>query len=143
VLAEMGSRLDLPVTVPQGRPDLPVTVPHGRPDLPVTVPKRPTRLRLADFLRRRRQLVEIRKAEKVRRHNAGQDEIVEDIEAMIDLPSARIDDSPVSRHTPTIAANGGARAASGAVGERSARRFTSLHSRSRGVFRRCRGCASA
>ena len=70
VLAEMGTRLDLPVTVPTS----------------------PARLRLADFLRRRRQLVEIRKAEKVRRHSAGQDEIAEDIEAMIDLLSARIDD---------------------------------------------------
>jgi transposase len=69
VLAEMGARLDLPVTVPTS----------------------PSRLRLADFLRRRRQLVEIRKAEKVRRHSAGQDEIVEEIEAMIDLLSARID----------------------------------------------------
>lgn len=69
VLAEMGARLDLPVTVPSG----------------------PARLRLADFLRRRRQLVEIRKAEKVRRHSAGQDEIAEEIEAMIDLLSARID----------------------------------------------------
>jgi len=43
-------------------------------------------------LRRRRQLARIRKAEKVRRHSAGQDEIIEDIEAMIDHLSARIDD---------------------------------------------------
>jgi len=69
VLAEMGTRLDLPVTVPSG----------------------PARLRLAHFLGRRRQLVEIRKAEKARRHSAGQDEIAEEIETMIDLLSARID----------------------------------------------------
>ena len=42
-------------------------------------------MRLADFLRRRRQLVEARKADKVRRHNAGQREILRDIESMIAL----------------------------------------------------------
>jgi transposase len=71
VLAEMGSRLPLEATTP--------------PD--------PDRVRLADFLRRRRQLVETRKAEKVRRHNAGR-EILRDIESMIallDRRSAKLD----------------------------------------------------
>jgi transposase len=49
VLAQMGARLDLPVT--------------SSPD--------PARRMLADHLRRRRQLVDMRKAEKVRRHSAG------------------------------------------------------------------------
>jgi transposase len=69
VLAEMGSRLPLEATTP--------------PDA--------VRVRLADFLRRRRQLVEIRKAEKVRRHNAGQQEILRDIESMIALLDRRIE----------------------------------------------------
>jgi transposase len=59
-------------------------------DLPITVPSSPARSRLSDFLRRRRQLVEIRKAEKTRRHNAGQDEIALQIEAMIDLLTRQI-----------------------------------------------------
>jgi transposase len=69
VLAEMGSRLPLEATAP--------------PD--------PDRARLADFLRRRRQLVEVRKAEKVRRHSAGQREILRDIESMIALLDRRIE----------------------------------------------------
>jgi transposase len=69
VLAEMGSRLPLEATTP--------------PD--------PDRVRLADFLRRRRQLVGTRKAEKVRRHNAGQREILRDIESMIALLDRRIE----------------------------------------------------
>ena len=69
VLAEMGSRLPLETTTP--------------PDA--------DRVRLADFLRRRRQLVETRKAEKVRRHNAGQREILRDIESMIVLLDRRIE----------------------------------------------------
>jgi transposase len=68
VLAEMGSRLPLAATTPP----------------------EPDRVQLADFLRRRRQLVEIRKAEKVRRHNAGQREILRDIESMIALLDRRI-----------------------------------------------------
>ena len=68
VLAEMGSRLPLKATTP--------------PD--------PDRVRLADFLRRRRQLVETRKAEKVRRHSSGQREILRDIESMIALLDRRI-----------------------------------------------------
>lgn len=68
VLAEMGQRLPLQVTAP--------------PD--------PERVRLADFLRRRRQLVEMRKAEKVRRPSAGQAEILREIEAMIALLDRRI-----------------------------------------------------
>jgi len=70
VLAEMGSRLSLPVTAPASL----------------------ARVRLADFLRRRRQLVEMRKAEKLRRHSAGQAEIAEAIEAMIALLSAQVAD---------------------------------------------------
>ena len=69
VLAEMGRRLPLEATVP--------------PD--------PARLRLADFLRRRKQLVEFRKAEKVRRHSAGQPDILREIDTMIALLSRRID----------------------------------------------------
>ncbi len=68
VLAEMGRRLPLAVTAP--------------PD--------PVRTRLADFLRRRKQLVEMRKAEKMRRHNAGQPEIRRGIEAMIALLDRRV-----------------------------------------------------
>ena len=59
-------------------------------DLPITRPSSPARIRLSDFLRRRRQLVDIRKAEKTRRHNAGQDEIATQIEAMIDLLTRQI-----------------------------------------------------
>ena len=68
VLAEMGQRLALAVTVP--------------PD--------PDRVRLADLLRRRKQLVEMRKAEKVRRHSAGQADMLRDIEAMISLLDRRV-----------------------------------------------------
>ncbi|MCZ4260548.1 transposase, partial [Limimaricola sp. G21655-S1] len=42
------------------------------------------------FLRRRRQLVEMRKAEKVRRHSAGQPAILREIETMIALLDRRI-----------------------------------------------------
>lgn len=59
-------------------------------DLTVTVPLSPVRTRLSDFLRRRRQLVEMRKAEKLHRHSAGQDEIRDDIEAMINLLTDQI-----------------------------------------------------
>ena len=68
VLAEMGQRLDLEVTTP--------------PD--------PARVRLADLLRRRKQLVEMRKAEKVRRHSAGQPDMLRDIEVMIRLLDRRV-----------------------------------------------------
>lgn len=69
VLAEMGARLPLETTVP--------------PD--------PARVRLADFLRRRKQLVEARKAEKNRRHGAGQPEILRDIESMIAILDRRVE----------------------------------------------------
>ena len=69
VLAEMGQRLDLTSAAPL--------------DL--------DRLRLADLLRRRNQLVEMRKAEKVRRHDAGQADILADIEEMIALLTRRIE----------------------------------------------------
>ncbi len=49
------------------------------------------RSRLADFLRRRKQLVETRKAEKLRRHSAGQPELLRDIDTMIVILSRRID----------------------------------------------------
>ncbi len=52
-------------------------------DLPATIPLSPARSRLADFLRRRRQLVDMRKAEKLHRHSAGQPEIAQAIETMI------------------------------------------------------------
>lgn len=70
ILAEMGRMLPLEATAP--------------PD--------PDRVRLADFLRRRKQLVEMRKAEKVRRHNAGQPAILREIETMIALLEQRIAD---------------------------------------------------
>ena len=53
VLAEMGARLPLPRTAPSW----------------------PVRAKLACLLRRRRQLVEMRKAERMRRHDAGRAEI--------------------------------------------------------------------
>lgn len=46
-------------------------------------PPSPERLRLGDLLRRRTQLVEMRKAEKVRRHDAGQPDILAGIERAI------------------------------------------------------------
>lgn len=58
--------------------------------LEVTAPPHPDRARLSDFLRRRRQLVEMRKAEKVRRHSAGQPAILREIETMIALLDRRI-----------------------------------------------------
>jgi len=59
-------------------------------NLPATIPLSPARSHLADFLRRRRQLVDMRKAEKLHRHNAGQPEIAQAIKAMIDLLSQQI-----------------------------------------------------
>jgi len=60
--------------------------------LAITVPRTAVRSRLTDFLRRRRQLVEMRKAEKLHRHSAGQDEIATAIEAMIKLLTRQIAD---------------------------------------------------
>lgn len=59
-------------------------------DLPVTRPISPARATLADFLRRRRQLVDMRKAEKLRLHSAGHDDIAEQIDTMIALLSTQI-----------------------------------------------------
>ncbi|MDR6144240.1 transposase [Sphingomonas sp. SORGH_AS870] len=59
-------------------------------DLPATIPLSPTRSRLADFVRRRRQLVDMRKAEKLHRHSTGQPDIAQAIEAMIDLLGQQI-----------------------------------------------------
>jgi len=56
-----------------------------------STPPSPERVRLADLLRRRSQLVEMRKAEKLRRHDAGQPEILADIEEMIARLTQRID----------------------------------------------------
>ncbi|MFG1477928.1 transposase [Xanthobacter sp. V4C-4] len=53
--------------------------------LPVTVPVSAARVQLSVFLRRRRPWVEMRKAEKLRRHSAGQDEIAAQIATMIVL----------------------------------------------------------
>lgn len=69
VLAQMGQRLPLTITEPQ----------------------EPARKRLADFLRRRKQLVEARKAEKLRRHSAGQPELLGDIDSMIAILNRRIE----------------------------------------------------
>lgn len=87
VLAEMGRRLPLEAS----------PAPH------------PDRVRLADFLRRRRQLVEARKAEKNRRHDAGQPEILRDIESMIALLDRRIEKldrqiAAIIESTPALAA---------------------------------------
>ena len=60
-------------------------------ELEVTTPPSPERVRLADLLRRRNQLVEMRKAEKVRRHDAGQPDILADIEEMIAHFTRRIE----------------------------------------------------
>jgi len=70
VLAEMGQRLSLPLT-----------------KLPS-----PARQRLADLLRRRKQIVVMRQAEKLRLYSAGQDDIASDINEMIDVFSRRIAD---------------------------------------------------
>ncbi|MET3436795.1 transposase [Sphingomonas sp. 1185] len=59
-------------------------------NLPATIPLSPARSRLANFLRRRKQLVDMRKAKKLHRHSAGQPEIAQAIEAMIDLLSQQI-----------------------------------------------------
>jgi transposase len=59
-------------------------------DLPVTIPVSAARARLSDYLRRRRQLVDMRKAEKLHRHSAGQEDIRTAIEAMIDLLASQI-----------------------------------------------------
>ena len=67
-LAQMGRTLSLPVTVPVGA----------------------ARVQLSVFLRRRRPWVEMRKAEKLRRHSAGQDEIAAQIATMIVLLSGQI-----------------------------------------------------
>lgn len=60
-------------------------------EVEATTPPSPERVRLADFLRRRSQLVEMRKAEKVRRHDAGQPDILADIEELIALLTQRIE----------------------------------------------------
>ncbi|RVT86552.1 transposase [Rhodobacteraceae bacterium CCMM004] len=51
--------------------------------LDATAPPDPHRVRLADSVRRRWHLVEMRKAERVRRHTAGQPSIIEKTETMI------------------------------------------------------------
>ncbi|MDQ1159612.1 transposase [Sphingomonas sp. SORGH_AS 950] len=61
-------------------------------DLPATISLSPTRMRLADFLRRRRHLIEMRKAEKLHRHSAGQPEIAQAIKSMITLLGQQIAD---------------------------------------------------
>lgn len=65
-------------------------------DLPATIPLSPARSRLAHFLRRRRQLVDMRKAEKLHRHSAGQPEITQAIETMISLLGQQI--AELDRH---------------------------------------------
>jgi len=72
-------------------------------DLPATVPLSPERSRLADFLRRRRQLVDMRKAEKLHRHSAGQPEIAAAIEAMIELLDRQI--THLDRHIASLIAD--------------------------------------
>lgn len=67
VLAEIGRRMPLTLTAP--------------PD--------PARARPADPLRWRRQLLEMRKAEKLHRHWAGQPTILREIEAIITVLSRR------------------------------------------------------
>ena len=60
--------------------------------LEAAAPPDPDCVRLADFLRRRKRLVEMRKAGKGRRHNAGQPAILREIEAMIALLDQRVAD---------------------------------------------------
>jgi len=62
--------------------------------LPLALTSLPSqaRLRLADLLRRRKQLVAMRKAEKLRRHSAGQEDIMNDINAMISMLDCRVRD---------------------------------------------------
>ncbi len=69
-------------------------------DLPITIPISPKRSCLADFLRRRRQLVDMRKAEKLHRHSAGQIEIATAIETMIELLGRQIAD--LDRHIANL-----------------------------------------
>ncbi len=47
-------------------------------------------MHLADFLRRRKQLVDTRKAEKLRHHSANQPELLRDIDTMIVTLNRRI-----------------------------------------------------
>ena len=60
-------------------------------DLTPTVPRSPARVRLSDLLRRRRQLVEMRKAEKIRRQNAGSADIRAEIDRMIRILDRRVE----------------------------------------------------
>jgi len=69
VLAQMGARLELTLSAPRS----------------------PARVRLGDLLRRRKQLVEMRKAEKIRRHDAGGRDILAEINALIAIFDRRID----------------------------------------------------
>ncbi|MCQ9156935.1 transposase [Acidomonas methanolica] len=71
-------------------------------DLPVTRPVSPARATLADFLRRRRQLVDMRKAEKLRRHSAGHDDIAEQIKAMIAADRTLADQAALMSAVPGI-----------------------------------------
>ncbi|MCQ9156311.1 IS110 family transposase, partial [Acidomonas methanolica] len=71
-------------------------------DLPVTRPVSPARATLADFLRRRRQLVDMRKAKKLRRHSAGHDDIAEQINAMIAADRTLADQAALMRAVPGI-----------------------------------------
>lgn len=57
----------------------------GALNLPVTRPIRPVRTTLADFLDHPRELVDMRKAEKLRLHSTGHDDIAEQIDTMISL----------------------------------------------------------
>ncbi|WP_244498465.1 hypothetical protein, partial [Aureimonas ureilytica] len=61
-------------------------------DLPTTVPLSQAHARLSDFLGRRRQLVDMRKAEKLHRHSARQEEIAASIEAMVKMLARQISD---------------------------------------------------
>jgi transposase len=60
-------------------------------DLTPTVPGSPARVRLSDLLRRRRQLVEMRKAEKLRRQDAGGADILVEIDRMIRILDRRVE----------------------------------------------------
>lgn len=60
----------------------------------------PERFRLADFLRRRRQLVDMRKDEKLHRHSASEIEVATAIDAMIELLGRQIAD--LDRHIASL-----------------------------------------
>ena len=97
VLAQMGARMPLQITTVRDR----------------------ARVKLAHFVRRRRQLVEMRKAEKVRRAHAGHRDLERDIDSLIavmDRRIAKLDDAIAALITGSTALAGPARLLAGVPG---------------------------